>query len=406
MTPHATRTALLTVLTAAAGCVQVASSDPIDTGDTGHVGSLDELPTDTGEDDYPWDLPDWAPRPPVPADNPMTPEKVALGRHLFHDTRLSGNETQSCGTCHQQDLGWSDGRKTSLGSTGEATDRNSMGLLNVAYMTSLNWANPTTLHLEQQIQIPLFGEAPIELGAGTDPSGILARLHDDPTYDQLFAAAFPDAEGDMTWDDVVDAIACFVRTMVSFDTPVDRSAYGGETLDAAAARGMELFFSERLDCHHCHGSWNFSLTATHRGDPFPQLGYQNNGLYNVDGEGRYPWNNTGLYAFTELPADMGRFRPPTLRHVAETGPYMHDGSVETLEEVIDIYARGGRLIEDGPLAGDGAVSPVKSTLVHGFTISEDEKADVVAFLEALTDETFLTDDRWSNPWPEDDTGTP
>lgn len=372
-----------------------------------HAGALAELPTQPGGsldpavEAFDWGLPDWAPRPRVPAFNPMTAEKVALGRALFYDTRLSGNQTQSCASCHDQALGFADGRALSPGSTGETTHRNSMALVNVAYMTSLNWANPTTTTLEQQTLIPLFGENPVELGLTGREDEVYGRFEADPAMAAMFEAAFPDAvagEPLVTTERVVFALASFVRSMVSFETPVDRSAYGGEdTLSPAAVRGMDLFFSERLECHHCHGSWNFSLTTTHAGQEFDQLGFQNNGLYNLDGNGAYPADNTGLFEFTSEWTDMGRFRPPTLRNVALTAPYMHDGSVATLEEVVDIYAAGGRVIPSGARAGDGRVSPVKSSFVPGFDITAGERADLVAFLEALTDEAFLTDPRWSDP---------
>jgi cytochrome c peroxidase len=164
---------------------------------------------------------------------------------------------------------------------------------------------------------------------------------------------------------------------------------------------MTLFYSENLECHHCHGGFNFSEATIHAGSVFDSALFHNTGLYNLDGEGAYPANNTGIFEITGDPADMGRFRAPTLRNIAVTGPYMHDGSMDTLEAVLDHYAAGGRLIEDGPNAGDGRASPLKSGLVAGFSLTEDERADLVAFLESLTDETFLTDPALSDPYAED-----
>jgi cytochrome c peroxidase len=163
---------------------------------------------------------------------------------------------------------------------------------------------------------------------------------------------------------------------------------------------MELFYSERLECHHCHGGFNFTEASVHAGSAFDAALFHNTGLYDLDGAGAYPAGNTGLYELTGEPADMGRFRAPTLRNVAVTAPYMHDGSVETLEEVIRIYEAGGRLIEDGPWAGDGRSSPLKSGLIPGFALTDDERADLVAFLESLTDARFLTDPRFADPYEE------
>jgi cytochrome c peroxidase len=124
-------------------------------------------------------------------------------------------------------------------------------------------------------------------------------------------------------------------------------------MSEAARRGQELFFSERMECFHCHGGFNFSQAVNHAGTTLAQAEFHNNGLYNIGGTGDYPLDNRGLWEFTQRPADMGRFRAPTLRNIELTAPYMHDGSIATLEEVLDHYSRGGRLIAAGPLAGDG-----------------------------------------------------
>jgi cytochrome c peroxidase len=139
--------------------------------------------------------------------------------------------------------------------------------------------------------------------------------------------------------------------------------------------------------------------VTWEGKPFIDRLYHNTGLYNIDGKGAYPEPNTGVMSVTGDPADMGRFRAPSLRNIAVTAPYMHDGSMATLSEVLDHYAAGGRKINSGPYAGDGSKSPLRSSMMIGFTLSERDRADVLAFLDALTDETFLTDPRFSDPWP-------
>jgi cytochrome c peroxidase len=350
-----------------------------------------------------WDLPDGFPPPAVPSDNPMTAEKVELGRHLFHDVRLSGNGTQGCVSCHEQASAFTDGRALPEGSTGELGVRNAQGLANVAYHSTLTWANPVLVTLEQQIAIPLFGEFPVELGITGSEDEVLARFADDPLYQGLYADAFPElpAEEQVSWGTTVYALASFVRSMVSYRSRFDARAFGSDpfALTPAEERGMALFYSETLECHHCHGSPLFSGSFQTSTTAEPERPFFNTGLYNVGGTGDYPADNLGLFTFTGDPADMGRFRPPSLRNLAVTAPYMHDGSVETLEEVIALYAAGGRVIEDGPLAGDGRDNPHKSPFLTGFTLTDGETSDLVAFLrDALLDEPFLTDPTWADPF--------
>ena len=351
---------------------------------------------------YEWDLPAGFPRPRVPDDNPMSAEKVELGRFLFYDARLSGNQTYSCGTCHLQSLAFTDGLGVSIGSTGEATARGSMSLANIAYVPELTWANPALVSLEDQALVPMFGEHPVELGLSGLDDEVLSRLRTstDPDYVAMFTAAFPGETDPVTIANTVRAIASFERSMLSGDAPFDRYTQGGDrsALSESAIRGRDLFFSERLECFHCHGGFAFTDSVTHDGQPLPEGGFHNNGLYNVDGRGGYPVGNRGLYEHTSDPRDMGRFRAPTLRNIALTAPYMHDGSVATLDEVLDHYAAGGRTIESGPNAGIGADSPLKSVFLHGFELTADERADVLAFLGSLTDEAFLTDPRLADPF--------
>jgi cytochrome c peroxidase len=331
-----------------------------------------------------WELPAHFPEPRVPEDNPVTVEKVELGRRLFFDTRLSGNESQSCASCHAPERAFTDGRVTAVGSTGEVHPRNAQTLVQVAYAASLTWGNPLLVHLEQQALVPLFGEQPIrELHVGQE--ALLARLGGDEEYSAQFEAAFT-GEG-VTVAGVVEALASFQRTLIATDAPFDRWMAGEEgAMGEAALRGMELFFGERYRCGACHGSpVTFSdsfASAEHEPDALP---FHNIGLYDIDGEGAYPWPNVGVMELTTRPEDMGRFKSPTLRNVERTAPYMHDGSVATLEEVVEIFVAGGRLVSEGPNAGDGRASPLKSPLVSGVPdATEEEKADLLAFLRALS----------------------
>ncbi len=355
--------------------------------------------TPTAADTYAWNLPTGFPPPYVPPDNPMTAEKVALGRLLFYDRRLSANGTMACASCHEQGRAFADGKATPHGSTGEALVRNSQGLANVAYYSTLTWANPVLTDLERQILIPMFGEFPVELGITGHETEVMARFQSDPQYQALFSAAFPAAAEPYTWGNIVKALASFNRALISADSPYDRYIAGDlDALSEAALRGMDMFLSEELECHHCHGSFNFTGSTRQRNTVFVEAPFHNTGLYNLDGRGAYPANNTGVAGVSNRPEDMGRFRAPSLRNVALTAPYMHDGSVATLEEVVRLYEAGGRHILDGSYAGDGRRSPLKSGLVSGFTLTEQERTDLLAFLEALTDPTFISDPRFGDPF--------
>lgn len=278
--------------------------------------------------------------------------------------------------------------------------RNSMSLTNVAYNPTQTWANTALVHLEQQAAVPMFGDNPIELGITGNEELVLGRLRADATYGGLFAAAFPEATGDrVTFPNIIAALGAFERRLISGDAPLDRYRRGDPTaMSASALRGEALFFSEVQECHHCHGGFNFTIAVDHAGLAEPSAVFFNTGLYNIGGTGAYPMGNQGLFEASQVPADRGRFRPPTLRNIALTAPYMHDGSMATHDEVIRFYERGGRLIESGPNAGDGKLSPYKSPFVNGFALTEAERADLLAFLEALTDQAFVTDPALADPF--------
>ncbi|MBL9107012.1 MAG: di-heme enzyme [Myxococcales bacterium] len=348
---------------------------------------------------YAWDLPAWLPEPHVPADNPMSEEKVALGRALFYDERLSHNETMSCASCHEQARAFTDGKATTEGSTGHALPRNAMGLTNVAYLSVYTWANPKLVDLEGQALVPMFADFPLELGVQQDTPAILKRFRDDADMAGLFAAAFPDDEDPVTVERITHALASFQRTLIARDSAYDRAVYGEDpsAMSAAARRGLRLFFDERTECYHCHAGVGFTTAFRSADSELGPPDFQNNGLYNLDGAGAYPIGNGGLYDVTGDPRDQGKFRVPTLRNIALTAPYMHDGSIATLAEVVEHYAAGGREIEDGPFAGDGRRNPNKSALIHELDLTADEKADLVAFLESLTDVTLTTDPRFGPP---------
>jgi len=348
---------------------------------------------------YDWQLPSTYPEPHVPADNPMSDSKVELGRWLFYDTRLSGNKTMSCASCHIQALSFTDGKARSVGSTGTVHPRSSMSLVNTAYASRLTWASPLLDRLEDQALTPLLGDSPVEMGMGGREAEIAALLASDEKYRKLAQASFPSDEDPASLLNAVRSIAAFVRSIVSYDSPYDRYLEGDlAALSPAAERGLELFFSEELECFHCHGGFNFTDSTTHANSNIDQVGFHNTGLYNLNASGDYPEDNTGLFDMTGQVRDMGRFKAPSLRNISLTAPYMHDGSIATLDAVIDHYARGGRLIAEGSNAGDGRLSPFKSEFVDGFELSDAERADLIEFLSSLTDNSVVTDERWADPF--------
>jgi cytochrome c peroxidase len=348
--------------------------------------------------DWVWDLPPSFPTPFVPKDNLMTKAKVSLGRFLFYDKRLSGNETQSCGSCHRQELAFTDGRSVSVGSTGEVTPRNAQGLANIVYNSTLTWANPSLLSLEKQIELPLFGDNPIELGIhNNNQSEILARIKSDEKYKELFSLAFPEQDP-ISWINIVKATSSFQRSLISSNSKFDKFIRKEASFTLAESRGMNLFFGEKAECFHCHGSFNFNDQVIHKDTRSIELIFHNTGLFNIAGTGAFPENNTGIFELTGNPSDMGKFRAPSLRNIELTAPYMHDGSMSSLSEVLDFYSEGGRNITTGPFSGDGRLNPHKSDLIARINLSPEEKDDIIQFLKTLTDHQFVTNPAFSNPF--------
>lgn len=396
-----------------------------------------------GDTPYELQLPRGLPMPRIPADNPLTWEKVELGRLLFYDTRLSRDENQSCSSCHQQAKGFTDGRARAVGSTGEIHPRSAMSLTNIAYAGSLGWADRSAPSLEVQILTPLFDQGPtVELGMQGREDELFRRLQADARYRRMFAEAFPGDPPDLvSIRTITQAIASFERTLLSGNSAFDRYTFGDDSaMSQSALRGEALFGDERHECFHCHPSAGgfFTASVDFEALPFAEIQFFNNALYNLncaaealpdlellqcqsppptplpcdpergchrcDGMGPqpmgcYPADNTGRYEHSRDTADMGRFKPVTLRNIAVTGPYMHDGTIATLDEVIDHYAAGGRTLADGPHAGSvGATSPVADQFMNGFALTARDKTDLLTFLAALTDEEFLANPRFSDPF--------
>jgi cytochrome c peroxidase len=319
---------------------------------------------------------------PAPDRNPTTAEKVELGRHLFYDPRLSRERNVSCASCHRQELAFSDSTALSRGTTGQPTARNSMSLVNSGYAATLTWFNSVLHDFEGQALVPLVGESPVELGMSDRDDLLRARMLSEPRYVALFAAAFPGQEEPYTLQNVAAALSSFQRTLVSARAAYDAYAAGDQgAISAAAKRGLALFSSARLGCTACHGGLFFSaaMAAPHEGTPKPR--FENNGLYS-----EFPQQHQGLRELTGKPEDLGKFKPPSLRNIALTGPYMHDGSLATLEAVLDHYERGGQ------------PSATKSAHITGFALSATERRDLLAFFDSLTDHALVSDGRFANPW--------
>jgi cytochrome c peroxidase len=237
------------------------------------------------------------------------------------------------------------------------------------------------------------------MGMGGREDDIVELLRRDGFYRQAFPQAFPRDADPYSLLNLLRATASFVRSIVSFDSPYDRFLRGDSTaMSKEALRGMGLFFSERLECFHCHGGYQFTDSSTHATATVESVGYHNNGLYNVDGNGAYPSDNPGLYEITGQRRDMGRFKAPSLRNIAVTAPYMHDGRIETLEDVLRPYEAGGRYTEEGTLRGVGRRNTYKSTFIKGFSLSDEERAEVLAFRQSLTDRSILQNPHFGDPF--------
>jgi cytochrome c peroxidase len=342
---------------------------------------------------YACDLPRGFPEPKIPRDNAMSRTKILLGRYLFYDKRLSLNATLSCADCHRQELAFTDGHAVPTGATGQMHSRSAMSLVNVAYNSTLTWSNPNLNSLEDQVLIPLFGDHPVELGMRGKEAALIELLRSDAVYSPLFQRSFPHESDPFKVSNLAKAIAAFERTILSARSPYDRFHFGDpQAISEAAQRGEVLFFSDPYSCFRCHSGFNFTDAA----GALPK--FHNTALYNVPGRFSYPGPNLGIFGYTTRPSDIGKFRTPTLRNIAVTGPYMHDGSVPTIEAAIDHYAAGGRTIPSGPNAGKGSENPNKDPRIKGFQLSQQNRDDLAAFLCSLTDDELLHDSRFSNPW--------
>ncbi len=336
-------------------------------------------------------LPLGLPEVPVPKDNPMNSDKIVLGKKLFNDKRFSADGTVSCATCHQPDMAFTDGLRVSKGIKGLTGTRNAPTVVNAVYYSAQFWDGRVE-SLEEQAKGPLTN--PVEHGLKSF-APVIVTVKNDKDYRDLFHKAFGIKPDQITIDHVAQAIAAFERTVTSGDSPFDRYQYGNDknAMSQAAIRGLEVF-RVKGRCVDCHTIGQTS--ATFIDNKYHNLGvgfsriedrlmdlvdaYQNSKHSEQEQDAEILSSESiselGRFTVTLDPSDLGRFKTPTLRNVAVTAPYMHDGSMDSLEEVVEFYNQGG---EDNPML-DGGIRPLRLT--------EQEKSDLVEFLKALTSPEF------------------
>jgi cytochrome c peroxidase len=330
--------------------------------------------------------------------------KAELGHYLFYDRRLSVNNTKACASCHAQEFSFTDGYTRSIGALGDLHQRNSRPLINIIFNRYLTSADSSLHFPEQQIDNPMMNERPQEMGIKDHENEILLKLKEDGLYRNKFEKAFPGQKDPFTIKNIQWAICSFVKSIFSFQSPYDHYTYGHNktALNDAQLKGMQLFFSDSLHCNSCHGGINFSNPSIKDSDG-NKLSYFNTGLYCIDPDGAYPGYDRGLEMLTGNAGDMGKYRVPTLRNLAFTAPYYHDGSAATLQDVIAVYEDGGRHIAMGSYAGDGRKNPYKHSLIKGFRLNSEERRNLIAFLLSLSDSSICTNPGYSNPFSDDET---
>ena len=306
------------------------------------------------------------PTPNVPTLNPLTEEGVNLGRHLFYDPILSSDNTVSCASCHKQEYAFSDNKEFSFGVNGAIGERHAPTIINSIFSTDFDWDGKST-SLEDQAIRPIFNELELH---NNNWEEVVNRLNMSDIYPDLFCAAFGTEEIDSMH--IIMAIAQFERSIVSYNSRFDKWLNGEIMFSEEEIDGFNIYATERGDCFHCHPIGLFTDNIFH-----------NNGL-DTDFE------DLGRYNVTGNPLDQGLFKSPTLRNIEFSAPYMHDGRFATLEEVIDHYNFGGH--------PSPTVDPLMKYVGVGLLLSDEEKANLKAFLLTLSDEEFINNSNFSNPF--------
>jgi len=316
------------------------------------------------------------PKMPKSADNPVTVEGADLGRHLFYDSILSLNNDMSCATCHKQENAFSDAPNAfTKGNRGVPTNRNTMPLFNLAWYPSFFWDGRAT-SIEEQIFHPVRDSSEMNLQWNLAEK----RINDSEFYVRKFQAAFGNKDIDSVL--ITKAIGQFLRTLISNQSKYDQVLAGTAFLNEEEYAGFVIMNDmTKGDCLHCHTTDSNGLGTTG--------GFSNNGLDNINDPNAFP--DKGLGSHSNNLADYGKFKIPSLRNIAVTAPYMHDGRFATLEEVIDFYSEGVQ---------QSANIDSKMGLAHqgGVRLTPEEKKQVIVFLNTLTDSTFITNPAYSNPF--------
>lgn len=311
-------------------------------------------------------------------DNPLTVEGVALGRMLFYDNALSGDNTMNCASCHLQENAFSDPEQFSIGIEGLPGKRQAMAVFNTAWHTNeFFWDGRAHLLRDQSLK-PIEDE----LELNTSLELVVAKLQTGNVYKDQFKRAFGTEV--ISEDRISLALEQFMNSIVSNQSKYDKWIMGEASLTESEERGRQLYFTEYdqffpeqsgADCQHCHGGNNFADNV-----------YMNNGL-----DAEMHMEDDGRMEVTGSHMDKGKFKVPSLRNIELTAPYMHDGRFTTLEQVVDHYDHG---IIDAP-----SLDPaLRNTTYTGLRLTDQDKADLVAFLKTLTDETLATDERYSSPF--------
>ncbi|MCO5248493.1 MAG: c-type cytochrome [Chitinophagales bacterium] len=315
--------------------------------------------------------------------NPLTNEGVDLGHYLFFDNRLSKDFTMSCASCHQPENGFSDPKRWSIGVEGLPGKRHSMSLLNLAWSKQFFWDGRAATLREQALS-PVTD--PLEMNS--DWNTVVERIQAVPTYREKFKKAF-NTEA-VTSDLITKAIEQYVKTLVVYNSDFDKAMRGEKELSVAAKRGQALFNTEKADCFHCHTTPELLVHGS--------TTFMNNGLDLIDNPNDF--SDWGLGGFTGKSSDNGKFKIPTLRNLRATAPYMHDGRFSTLEEVIDFYNQGPKFSPSlEPIMIAEANRRVLEFNRWGLGITEEEKKDLIAFLESMTDNSYLNDPHYLAPEP-------
>jgi cytochrome c peroxidase len=298
--------------------------------------------------------------------NPPSAEKIKLGRYLFYDNRMSINNTKACASCHDPKFSFTDNYRRSIGAYGDLTQHNAAPLINIIFNRYFT-ATDTSLHFpEQQINNPMFRDHPVELGWKGNEEEMLKRFNSDTFYPQQFKHVFPDDKDPVSIKNIQKSITSFIKTIISLQSPYDDYYYRNNknALNESAIKGMQLFQSPELKCSQCHGGINFNQ----------------------------PVFQTFPYMITGLSGDSAMLKVPTLRNLAFTAPYLHDGSAETIVDVIKLYEAGGSSNVNN-----------KHQFIKGFKLNSQERRDLLSFLLSLSDSSVLINPAYANPFSEDET---